>query len=122
MKTTRALKPIIPLALAFALGCGFHQITAQPITARADGPGSTAPRLTFDSCTTNGVGSGPCAQYVLQVNSSRGFGRFQLLAVTGQPIDPAMLQPLAAGNPVLTLQQNEPAPREAQTFTIDVRE
>lgn len=122
MKNKRVVKSMIPLALAFLLGCGFQQLASKPIVAHAADPTSQVPRVEFDTCTTNGVSSGPCAQYLIQVNSGRGFGRFIAYRVLGGPVDPAGLRLIDAGNPTLLVMDNEPAPRGAVAFTIDIRE
>ena len=70
-------------------------------------------------------GTGPsidCGQYVLQINTQRGFGRFVLYRVTGTPIDTSTFDNVAGGDTSLTYQAAEPDPRSAYTFTVTASE
>lgn len=63
-------------------------------------------------------------QYVIQINTQRGFGRWQIFQVTDQEhvIDTTALLPVGDGNPSVSVRICEPAPRAASTATISATE
>lgn len=63
---------------------------------------------------------GPCSQYLVQVNSARGFGRFQVFQLAS-PVDQTQLGVIGGGSAV-SLQFYEPMPRDSQSFTLAVSE
>lgn len=63
---------------------------------------------------------GPCSQFIVQVNSGRGMGRFQIYPVVDSAI-PTPGTSIYSGNP-LSLQFAEPDPRGAFTFSLSLLE
>lgn len=63
---------------------------------------------------------GPCSQYIVQVNSGRGMGRFQVYPVTDAALPTSGAAPYA-GNPT-SLQFQEPDPRGTSSFTLSLTE
>lgn len=63
-------------------------------------------------------------QYVIQLNTQRGFGRWQIFQVPDQDhvIDTSQLSQVANGNPSVSLAIGEPAPRGSFTATITATE
>jgi|SRR6476660_703749 len=72
------------------------------------------------TCNDGGV-SVDCGQYVLEIDTQRGFGRFALYQVQGAPLDTSAYSRVSSGNP-LTYQAAEPDPRGAYTFTVSASE
>lgn len=105
------MRRIVPLAIAFILGCVVTH-NPKPLIPPAHAQQSA------QTLTCNVVG--PCSQYLVQVNSGRGFGRFQLFQLA-TPIDQTQLTNIGAGLSV-SVQASEPDPRGAQTFTLAVSE
>jgi hypothetical protein len=63
-----------------------------------------------------------CGQYVLQIVTQRGMGpRFELYRVEGNTIDTSTMTQVTLGNPI-TYQAAEPAPLQANTFTLTATE
>lgn len=106
MKTARLL-----VILAFTLIAGiFAGRWSQVPSAHA--------QVTTPTLQCNIVG--PCSQYLVQVNSARGFGRFQVFQLS-EPIDQTQLSNIGAGSTV-SIQASEPDPRGAYTFTLSLNE
>lgn len=102
------MKKLLALIIVFALGgvVGWKL----PTVLHAQQPSTTL--------TCNLVG--PCAQWIVQVNSGRGLGRFQIYPVTDVALYTSGTAPYS-GNAV-SLQFNEPDPRDTSTFTLSVVE
>lgn len=102
------MKKLLALIIVFALGgvVGWKL----PLALHAQQPSTTL--------TCNLVG--PCSQWIVQVNSGRGMGRFQVYPVTDTALPTSGTAPYS-GNAV-SLQFDEPAPRGTQTFTLSVVE
>lgn len=112
MKTT--IKASLLVILGFTIGCTYTRI-ADPVRVAA--------AIDLSACSATfqpGGPSTPCGQYVLQVNSGRGLGRFVLARATS-PIDPASVAVVQAGGSI-TFQDSEPSPRSSSTFTITATE
>lgn len=87
------------------------------------------PSVTFQGCsvTTTGGPYSPCSQYLVQVVSGRGLGRFQVFQVQGDlipitGIGSSAFASVGAGNPSVSVQAFEPDPRGADTFTLQLNE
>lgn len=112
MKTT--LTAISLVILGFTIGCAYSRIID---------PVRVAAAIDLSACSSTfqpGGPSTPCGQYVLQVNSGRGLGRFVLARAT-TPIDPSTVAVVQAGGSI-TFQDSEPTPRSSSTFTITATE
>lgn len=74
------MKKILALTLlaGIAIGCGLRRVSLPPVHAQASGQ-------TF-TCQASPTGvSVQCSQYLVQVDSQRGFPKFQIWQVQGQP-------------------------------------
>jgi hypothetical protein len=113
MKTSTVIQfGVACMLLGVAVGCAFvpAQITAQ------------AQSVSLEGCTDHGATINGCAQYVVEVRTERGFGRFVVYRVSGVALDTGTMTNLGAGNPALTVSDTEPAPRDTVPFTITVTE
>lgn len=113
MKTT--LKASLLVILGFTIGCAYTRVI-DPLPR-------VAAAIDLSACSATlqpGGPSTPCGQYVLQVNSGRGLGKFVLARAT-TPIDPSTVAVMQAGGSI-TFQDSEPAPRSSSTFTITATE
>lgn len=96
--------------LAFALGIA--HLNAKPAPAQLGG----TPTLTCDS-------SGDCGQYLLEIDTQRGFGpAFKLYQVPTTAIDTSGLTLVNSGYPSISFQADEPGTRSSQSFTVTAGE
>lgn len=104
------VRKIVALFVVFALGFAAGKIKVLPVV-HAQNAGTT---LQCDVV-------GPCSQYIVQVNSGRGMGRFRIYPVTDQAIPTPGAAPFS-GNPAVSVQFTEPSPRGDYTFTLSASE
>jgi hypothetical protein len=100
---------LVLFALVFGFACGCYRV--QPVHA--------AP-VQIASPTILCAQGFQCDQYVVQVTTQRGFGRWQIFQVQDQAhsVDTTQLNQVAGGNPSTSVQFFLPAPGSSQTGTI----
>jgi hypothetical protein len=103
---------IFGVAMCFVLMLPFTHVHAKPLDPTA--------MQTTSACIENGV-TIACGQYVVTINTQRGFGRFVLYRVNGTPIDTSSYSTVQSGSS-LGFQGPEPDPRGAYTFSLTAQE